>query len=63
MRVQIWLRHWWNDERLAWNPDDFGNITELYMNGPNVEEPHIWLPEIREWRVLFDDGVDVLLLN
>jgi len=47
MRIGLWLREWWNDERLAWDPADFGNITEIVMDGPELEEPDIWHPDFR----------------
>jgi hypothetical protein len=47
MRIQVWVRHSWVDERLAWDPKDFGNVTEIVIGGPAVEEPDTWLPDLR----------------
>jgi hypothetical protein len=29
LRVHVWMRHRWNDTRLAWDPSQHGNLTEL----------------------------------
>jgi len=31
----------WQDERLTWNPEDFGNLTDII-----VRADKLWLPEL-----------------
>lgn len=47
MKIQTWFRNWWQDERLSWDPAAFGNITEINLGGTWLEEPDIWLPDVR----------------
>lgn len=50
MRVKIWLRCEWRDERLTWDPSEYGNITMLPTLGNSVsmpEETEIWLPDLK----------------
>ncbi len=46
--ISAWLRMWWSDPRLAWNPADYGGTN--YMNVPATELPRdyglIWTPEV-----------------
>ena len=46
MSVKIWLRMWWSDVRLTWDPAKWGNLTEIHFNHPEFEEPQIWTPDI-----------------
>ena len=46
MRVKIWLRMRWTDDRLSWKPSDWGNLTYMYVNHPLFEECEIWTPDI-----------------
>jgi len=46
MQVKVWLRMKWYDTRLAWNPADFGNVTTITANHPELEETDIWVPDI-----------------
>ncbi|CAH1802892.1 unnamed protein product [Owenia fusiformis] len=39
--ITVWFRFYWNDNRLTWDPDDYGGMTESYFS---VDE--IWLPDI-----------------
>ena len=27
LTTNVWLRHWWHDEYLSWNPEEWNNIT------------------------------------
>ena len=29
METNIWLRYWWKDRILSWNPQDYGNTTNI----------------------------------
>ena len=39
-----WWRHYWADPRLAWDPADWGGITELTFFG-HEEHKQIWTPD------------------
>ena len=48
MTFKVWLRFLWHDLRLAWNPEDRGNVTRTFFQGMSLahpEESEIWLPE------------------
>ncbi|KAL1508391.1 hypothetical protein AB1Y20_004501 [Prymnesium parvum] len=50
MRLRIWLRLYWSDTRLSWNPADYGNLTHIYfqgMNYPGSEDCEIWVPDVQ----------------
>ncbi|CAH1802893.1 unnamed protein product [Owenia fusiformis] len=47
--ITVWFRFYWNDDRLTWDPDDYGGMTESYFS---VDE--IWLPDI----TLFNNAND-----
>ena len=32
MRTKVWWRSWWADERLSWDPNLYGGITEIYFH-------------------------------
>ena len=29
MTLKVWMRTSWTDERLRWNPDEWGGVTQL----------------------------------
>lgn len=41
MTCSVWLKQVWMDNKLKWNPDDYGGVSVLYV-------PHemIWTPDI-----------------
>ena len=39
--VQLMRVWFWNDSQLAWNPDDFDNVTYIH-----VPREAIWLPDL-----------------
>jgi nicotinic acetylcholine receptor len=41
MTTNVWLDQEWDDELLAWNPSDFGNISII-----RIPCDKIWLPDI-----------------
>lgn len=41
MTTNVWLEQWWHDNRLQWNPDEYGGVRRLY-----VKPEDIWLPDI-----------------
>ena len=49
MALKVWHNLRWTDERLAWDPADFGNITTTFYAaaGHNrLEDTQIWVPDI-----------------
>ena len=50
MRLKVWVRFQWVDQRLSWNPADYGNITEIVVDGggsTDRENSEVWLPDIQ----------------
>lgn len=41
LTTNVWLEHEWHDYNLAWDPSEYGGVTEIY-----VPSEHIWLPDI-----------------
>ena len=46
LTANIWLRHWWRDGNLIWNPEDYNNITEIAVNTEPGGDSSIWVPDI-----------------
>lgn len=42
----IWLRYWWKDRILSWNPKDYGNTTSIKMYTDPDVDTSIWVPDI-----------------
>ena len=58
MRVKVWFRLSWNDERLAWNPELYGGLTETYFHGKDntdSQDSEIWLPDLQRARPKFNE--------
>lgn len=41
MTVKVWLPQIWEDERLRWNPSEYGNIKKIQLPGASI-----WRPEL-----------------
>jgi ABC-type multidrug transport system fused ATPase/permease subunit len=42
------FKQWWHDERLAWNPEDFGGVESTTLNTRiDNGSPSIWLPDLK----------------
>ncbi|CAH1799898.1 unnamed protein product [Owenia fusiformis] len=41
IKLKVWFRFFWNDERLRWDPKDYGNISILHF--PTAD---LWTPDI-----------------
>jgi hypothetical protein len=55
MSIKVWLRLWWVDERLAWDPASYGGITETFYNAEtisNSEVTEIWVPDVQMYNGL-----------
>lgn len=48
MSVKVWWRMKWKDDRLSWDPNEYGNITEVKFHASSYSDPEtadIWLPD------------------
>ncbi|XP_048736461.1 neuronal acetylcholine receptor subunit alpha-7-like [Ostrea edulis] len=52
IKLNIWMRLWWNDPFLSWNKSEYGNITQIILPFANV-----WTPDI----TLFDSASSVMM--
>jgi len=53
--MKVWLRVMWRDERLAWNPDEYGGIKMI-----RIPISQIWVPDV----ICFNSiGCDVRSMN
>ena len=55
MRLKVWLRMAWKDERLSWDPSHHGGIKELRFHASSFSDPEtsdIWLPDITAYNGL-----------
>ena len=43
LQLKVWFRLTWYDPRLAWDPEDYGNITSTYY------DVHGAINEVRGW--------------
>lgn len=46
LTMKCWLRLWWYDLRLVWDPEDFGGITEVQF-----KEGQLWQPDVQPYNV------------
>ena len=46
VEANIWLRHFWKDERLVWNPSDYDGVTEISCNSNNEYDRPVWTPDV-----------------
>jgi nicotinic acetylcholine receptor, invertebrate len=46
LTTNIWLRHWWKDEYLTWEPNDWNNITSIVLFTNTDMGESIWVPDI-----------------
>jgi hypothetical protein len=52
MTLKVWVRMYWVDERLSWNPADYGNLTETYYRADQTigdEVTQIWVPDLQPY--------------
>jgi len=55
MELKVWLRMYWQDERLSWDPAKYGNITKTHFWGdpaPTSGNSQIWIPDIQPYNGL-----------
>ena len=41
LKSKVWLRMFWNDVNLRWNPSDYGNIKDIQFPSKSI-----WIPDI-----------------
>ena len=41
LKSKVWLRMYWNDVNLRWNPSDYGNIKDIRFPSKSI-----WIPDI-----------------
>ena len=46
LSTNIWMRHYWNDIHLRWNPEDYTNITSIAVNTDPELDHNIWIPDM-----------------
>ena len=44
MKVKVWVRMSWRDDRLRWNPKDFGGVTSVWATTSPDETAEVWVP-------------------
>ena len=53
MSLKVWLRMSWSDERLSWDPADWGGVDQLQFMGGSLpagaEITELWLPDIQPY--------------
>ena len=42
----VWLRYYWNDKHLNWNPEHYNNISQMVFNTDPSLDQSIWTPDI-----------------
>ena len=55
MRLKVWVCMSWHDERLAWEPEQYGGLNETYFiagNDPGSETKQIWTPDIQPYNAV-----------
>ena len=55
MRIKIWMRMRWTDDRLSWNESAYGGITEtLYRvdNSMGSMASEIWVPDLQPYNAI-----------
>jgi nicotinic acetylcholine receptor, invertebrate len=46
LSINIWLRHWWYDEYLRWEPSNWNNISSIVLFTDSDMGESIWVPDI-----------------
>ena len=52
LRLKVWFRLRWTDLRLAWDPAEFGGVTQAHMRAAaitNDQDSDIWLPDVQPY--------------
>ena len=46
MKLKVWVRMKWMDERLTWTPEDFGGVKSIMLESRYNNHAEVWLPDI-----------------
>ena len=52
LKLKVWFRMQWSDLRLAWDPAEFGGITQTQMRAAAItidQDSDIWLPDMQPY--------------
>ena len=52
MKIKVWLRMYWEDRRLSWDPSDYGGLeyTQFWADiSPGSSSYEIWLPDVQPY--------------
>ena len=66
MDIKVWLRLSWQDDRLAWNPDDFGGVTSVTVLASDQYYSKMWIPDLTaynsrgKFEFMFDQTLAVI---
>jgi len=52
MELKVWLRMYWVDHRLSWNPADYGNITKTHFWLDHDGNSQLWQPDVQPYNGL-----------
>ena len=55
MRLKVWMRLSWADERLSWDPALYGNVSYTTFQAANLANPEwteIWLPDVQPYNAM-----------
>jgi len=55
LMTSIWMRQYWHDAGIAWDPADYGNITSIHTNAQDVWVPDIFVYNIVEQDLMIED--------
>lgn len=58
--LKVWVRLGWRDPRLAWEPSEFGNVTEVFYaahDTVDLEQNEIWTPDFTLYNAREHDGL------
>ena len=44
--LNIWLRHYWHDEYLIWNPEEYNNLSMITLYTDPELDNSIWIPDL-----------------
>jgi hypothetical protein len=44
MKLNVWLRMYWQNTFLKWNPDSYGGIKKI-----TVSKDKVWVPDLTLW--------------
>ena len=62
MRLKVWLRYYWTDSRLTWEPSEHGNVQKIYFAAKAVTDPElseVWVPDLAPYNSKI--GIDATL--